>query len=159
VRRTSTRRIASLGMVSGAARGAAVEFFLDPANGRRRRKLAADRTAGMARRALRRGARAERGAAARRLGLARRVRHRDEAPKDFDDATLAHKVETEIFRSPDVPKGQINVNAQRGVVQLRGELPSPELIDGLVKRTLAVQGVRDVENLLHLPGARAPMHA
>jgi osmotically-inducible protein OsmY len=148
-----------LGVASGAAVGAALEYFLDPSSGRRRRRVSVDRTAGIARRAWRRGSRLERAAGARGAGLIQRARHHDETPKELDDATLAHKVETVLFRSPDVPKGQININAQRGVVQLRGELASAELIDELVARTRTVQGVRDVENLLHLPGARAPMHA
>lgn len=158
-RKAHTRKVAMLGAASGAAAGAALEYFLDPDSGRRRRRVSADRAARIVRRTLRRGARLVRAASARGAGLAKRLRHHDEAPKALDDATLAHKVETVLFGSPDVPTGQINVNAQRGVVQLRGELPSAELIDELVARTRAVQGVRDVENLLHLPGARAPMHA
>jgi osmotically-inducible protein OsmY len=77
---------------------------------------------------------------------------------DVDDTTLTHKVESEIFRDDYVPKGQINVNAQEGVVQLRGEVPSEEMVSDLVEKTRSVEGVRDVENLLHLPGSPAPMH-
>ena len=33
-----------------------------------------------------------------------------------------------------------------------------ELIRDLENRARSVQGVEDVENLLHLPGAEAPMH-
>lgn len=77
---------------------------------------------------------------------------------DVDDTTLTHKVESEIFRDDSVPKGQINVNAQEGVVQLRGEVPSEEMVSDLVEKTRSVVGVRDVENLLHLPGSPAPMH-
>lgn len=77
---------------------------------------------------------------------------------DVDDTTLTHKVESEIFRDDSVPKGQINVNAQEGVVQLRGEVPSEEMVSDLVEKTRSVDGVRDVENLLHLPGSPAPMH-
>ncbi len=87
-------------------------------------------------------------------GLARRAR----PAHDYDDQTLKAKVETELFRAADAPKGQVAVNAQHGVVQLRGEVGSPELIDELVARARAVQGVREVENLLHLPGSPAPMH-
>ena len=75
-----------------------------------------------------------------------------------NDETLAHKVETELFRDDEVPKGQINVNAQDGVVQLRGEVPSEDMIGDLVGKAHSVQGVRDVENLLHTPGQPAPMH-
>ena len=41
--------------------------------------------------------------------------------RDYDDATLAHKVETELFRPADAPKGQVSVNVNDGVVELRGE--------------------------------------
>ena len=70
----------------------------------------------------------------------------------------AQQVESELFREENAPKGQISVNAANGVVQLRGEVEQPELIDELVQRARSVQGVRDVENLLHLPGQEAPMH-
>ena len=78
--------------------------------------------------------------------------------KKYDDATLKDKVESELFRDEHEVKGAINVNAQEGIVQLRGELPSQDLIDALVARTQKIQGVRDVENLLHTPGTEAPMH-
>jgi osmotically-inducible protein OsmY len=77
---------------------------------------------------------------------------------DADDVTLVHKVESELFRETDAPKGQISVNAANGIVQLRGQVDQPELIDELVTRARSVQGVKDVENLLHLPGEEAPMH-
>ena len=48
-----------------------------------------------------------------------------------------------------MPKGKINVNAENGKVVLRGEVDSPELIDDLVAKARNVQGVQDVENLLH----------
>jgi osmotically-inducible protein OsmY len=41
---------------------------------------------------------------------------------------------------------------------LRGEVDSWEIVDDLVEQARAVQGVRDVENLLHLPGQPAPTH-
>ena len=53
---------------------------------------------------------------------------------------------------------QIVVNVQRGVVQLRGEVPSADMLEALVERTRDVQGVQRVESLLHLPGTPAPMH-
>ena len=79
-------------------------------------------------------------------------------PKHYDDATLKDKVESELFRDEHEVKGAINVNAQEGIVQLRGELPSQDLIDTLVDRTQKIHGVREVENLLHTPGTEAPMH-
>ena len=79
-------------------------------------------------------------------------------PKQYDDATLKDKVESELFRAEHEVKGAININAQEGIVQLRGQLPSQDLIDALVERTQKIQGVREVENLLHTPGTEAPMH-
>jgi osmotically-inducible protein OsmY len=142
-----------------AAIGAAVAFLLDPRSGRRRRAELRDRSAALVRRSYRRVARAERHAEADAYGLSQKARHLHEEPKPApDDATLAQKVETEIFRDPKVPKGQINVNAERGTVVLRGQVDTPELIRVLEERTRKVQGVQDVENLLHLPGTPAPMH-
>ena len=79
-------------------------------------------------------------------------------PKRYDDATLKDKVESELFRDEHEIKGAVNINAQEGVVQLRGELPSQDLIDALVERTRKIHGVSEVESLLHLPGTQAPMH-
>lgn len=142
----------------GGALGALLAYFFDPNSGRRRRHTLRDRVGGFFRSGERRAGRAGRAAAAEAYGLSQKVKHLREEPKDYDDATLADKVRSEVFRGPDIPKGNINVNVQDGVVQLRGELPRSDLIDDLVKQTRKVQGVRDVENLLHLPGTQAPMH-
>jgi hypothetical protein len=79
-------------------------------------------------------------------------------PKHYDDATLKDKVESELFRDEHEVKGAVNINAQEGVVQLRGEVPSQDLIDALVERTRKIHGVREVESLLHTPATEAPMH-
>jgi hypothetical protein len=89
-----------------------------------------------------------------------RVRHmRQRTPRDtagLDDATLVDKVESAVFRDPTVPKGRININAERGRVVLRGEVDQPEQISALDAAVRQVPGVTDVENLLHLPGTSAP---
>jgi osmotically-inducible protein OsmY len=142
----------------GAALGAALAYLFDPQNGKRRRHVARDWTLARFRGGGRRAARAGRFAAAEAYGVTQKATHLHEQPKDFDDATLTQKVETELFRPADAPKGSVLVNVQNGVVQLRGEVQSPELVDDLVKRARKVNGVREVENLLHLPGTPAPMH-
>ena len=139
------------------ALGAALAFFFDPQNGKRRRNMTRDRTFAFFRRLLRRSERMGRGVAAEAYGVSQKVTHlKEEEKPQPDDVTLARKVETEIFRDADVPKGQINVNAEEGVVVLRGEVERPEMIRDLEERTRSVQGVRDVKNLLHLPGSAAP---
>lgn len=143
-----------------AAGGALLLFYLDPVAGRARRARLGQRLPALLRRGARALGRLGRGAGAEAHGLAQRAVHLREEPKpDLNDPTIEAKVETELFRDADVPKGQINVNVQEGVVQLRGEVPRPELIDELVEKARSIQGVRDVENLLHLPGADAPMHS
>ena len=69
--------------------------------------------------------------------------------KDYDDVTLARKVETELFRPADAPKGQVSVNVNDGVVELRGELPDQKQIDELGESARKIGGVKDVRNLLH----------
>jgi osmotically-inducible protein OsmY len=61
-----------------------------------------------------------------------------------------------VSSSPGVPKGKINVDAEQGKVVLRGEADSPEMIDALAGKARNVQGVQEVENLLHTPGQPAP---
>jgi osmotically-inducible protein OsmY len=75
--------------------------------------------------------------------------------EDLDDVTLARKVETEIFRPADAPKGQVSVNAENGVVFLRGEVSS-EWIERLGSEAQQVEGVKEVRNLLHAAGTPAP---
>jgi osmotically-inducible protein OsmY len=142
----------------GAAVGAALAWFFDPQNGRRRRHTARDRVFAFFRRKAREAEHAGRGVAAKAHGVKQKAAHLHDEPKEYDDATLAQKVETELFRPADVPKGNINVNVENGVVVLRGEVDSWEMVDRLVEQARKTQGVRDVENLLHLPGQPAPMH-
>jgi osmotically-inducible protein OsmY len=143
----------------GLVIGAAIAFLLDPRSGRRRRKVGADWSRARVRRAGRAIARTGRGVRAEAYGVSQKVHHlKEEEKPQPDDVTLAHKVESEIFRDAKVPKGQINVNAENGVVYLRGEAPDADMIRDLVEKTRKVQGVQDVANLLHLPGLPAPMH-
>jgi osmotically-inducible protein OsmY len=114
--------------------GAALTYFFHPEHGRRRRDKV--------------------------LGRLKELETRAEEGKrpQPDDVTLARQVESELFRDEEVPKGQINVNAENGKIVLRGEVDGPEMIRDLEERARTVHGVQDVENLLHVPGAEAPMH-
>ena len=137
---------------AGLALGWLVSFFFDTNQGRRRRHLAVDRAGGFARRGRRRSARAGRAVRAAAYGIKQKATHLHEEPKPQpNDATLKAKVETELFRPADIPKGKIDVNAEDGVVYLRGEADTPEMIRELVERARKIQGVREVESLLHLP--------
>ena len=153
--------MAAVAAMCGLTAGALLAYFLDPKAGRRRRHTARDRAMSRVRHGERRAAARARRVESHAVGIARRTlnaaRRRNREP--YDDVTLARKVESEIFRDADVPKGKINVNVEDGVVYLRGELEQPDLIQDLESQARKVQGVRDVENLLHTPGEEAPAKA
>ena len=80
---------------------------------------------------------------------------REPAEERLNDPALVRKVESEVFRDDELPKGSISVNAEYGVIYFRGEIPSQEAMEELTKRARGVDGVRAVENLTHLPGEPA----
>jgi hypothetical protein len=70
-----------------------------------------------------------------------------EATRFPGDATLKARVESELFRDPDVPKGEVNVDTAYGVVTLRGRVAS-RWVGEIAERVAAVEGVTRVQNLL-----------
>ena len=133
-----------LSFAAGAAIGAAATYFLDP----RRR----DDTLATVKSTATEAAATTKQAAAK----AQSVVSKAEEP---DDVTLTRTVETQIFRSADAPKGHVSVNAENGVVFLRGEVDDQAWIDRLGTEAEAVDGVHAVRNLLHRPGTAAPTSA
>jgi osmotically-inducible protein OsmY len=135
----------------------AMTYFLDPESGARRRADVAQRLGSLVRGGRDKAQSRAQSATSQVKGLAQRATHPQSAQAPVeDDVTLARKVETEIFREADVPKGQINVSAERGRVVLRGEVPSDDMRSRLESEARKVPGVSDVENLLHTPGQPAP---
>ena len=140
--------------VAGAGIGAAAAYFLDNESGNRRRRIVSDKAGRFARE----GGGSLQGAAqavgAQTQGKAARFKSAatggDSAPGD--DNTLKNKVQTEIFRDADAPKGSVDVNVANGIVELRGQVDDRATIEALEMKTRMVTGVRDVRNLLHLPG-------
>jgi len=160
-RRAAKRRaspsVPAAAAAGGIALGALLEYFLDPKAGRRRRHTARDRALSRMRRGERRAVVRARRAESHAVGIVRRsfntLRRHREPP---DDATLAHKVESELGRRGGVPKGQISINAEDGVVFLRGVMERQEDIERVEAATRRIAGVRGVENLVHTPGTPAP---
>jgi osmotically-inducible protein OsmY len=118
--------------------------------------VAMDRAKALLRRGAAEGERKARYAAGVAKGAASEAAGAGEGSTELPDPELANKVRTEIFREKDAPKGDVSVNAENGVVYLRGEVESPEVIESLGAKASAVAGVREVVNLLHLPGQPAP---
>lgn len=134
-------------------------YLLDPKSGKRRRQVVIDKAGKLLRRSEREAERKGRHAE----GIARGVAHKtgagsDRAPAELrlNDPALARKVESEIFRDRHASKGAVNVMAENGVISLRGEVESEKEIGELVAAAQKVEGVRQVENLMHPSGTPAP---
>jgi hypothetical protein len=137
--------VAALGLTAGVV----LEFFFDPRSGRRRRHLARDRATAALRRRARRVDRHTHYEAGKVVGLTHKLTHRNHPAPELDDVSLVRKVESELFRDRTIPKGQISINADRGIVVLRGQLEDQGLIRRIENDVRRVAGVQDVENLLH----------
>ena len=155
LRRRSARELAAVA-ASALAAGAVLEFFFDPRSGKRRRHLVRDRTTAAFRRRARKVERQAHYEAGKMVGLAHAITHHDHAVPELDDVSLVRKVESELFRDRTIPKGPISINADRGIVVLRGQLDDAQEIERIEREVRGVAGVRDVENLLHRPGVPAP---
>lgn len=153
--RPSFGAVALAGLL-GAAGGAAASFLFDPARGRARRARLADQGAATVRRVARKGERAaahirssvEGRVAAMRAGQATTARA-------MDDATLTDRVRSIVFSDDAIPKGDLNINVERGIVVLRGEVTDEALRARIVSQVEAIDGVWSVRDLLHLPGEPA----
>jgi osmotically-inducible protein OsmY len=88
-----------------------------------------------------------------RAAAFRAARSADARP--IDDVTLGDRVQSSVFRDSSLSKGDVNVNVERGIVVLRGEVPDQETRERLVAEVEAVEGVWSVRDLLHLPGEEA----
>jgi hypothetical protein len=154
------RRSGSIVGVAGVAAvgGATIAYFFDPDRGRARRAQTLDRLAGTARKTADSAGRVGRKLSSDASGWTGRLTaipaRRNREP--LDDATLAHKVETELFRDADLPKGDININAENGVIVVRGQVPTWDVATQIESRVRKIDGVKEVQNLLHEPTQPAP---
>jgi BON domain len=148
-------RVLAIAML-GAAAGAVATFLLDPDRGRSRRARYGDQARALIRRGTRRAEQIGRLAASTATGRMEAARHLGGGDPDLNDATLAAKVETDLFRDPTLPKGNLNINVERGVVVLRGQVDSDAQRTEIERRAAAIPGVWSVRNLTHLAGEPAP---
>ena len=143
-----------LKILFGAAIGVAAAWFLDPNDGTRRRNVVRDKAMKYARRGKDEAARKAPYAGTAVKGKATAVAPgtgREPAEERLNDPALKAKVESEIFRDPEVPKGQVSVSVEEGIVSLRGEVEDPATIEALRDAAAKVDGVRRVESMLHTP--------
>jgi osmotically-inducible protein OsmY len=155
--RPGAGRFLAMGLL-GAAAGATAALLFDPQRGAARRAQVKDRAAAAWRDLTGRVAHTSRYVTSTLEGKAQALQHAGKHDPMPNDATLAMKVESELFRDPSVPKGDININVEQGVVVLRGQVGDAGMSERLEKAARAIPGVWEVENLLHLPGEPAPTH-
>jgi osmotically-inducible protein OsmY len=146
-------------LLFGVGIGAAAAHFLDPQSGRRRRHEMREQAVSKAQTTAGQAVSSAQHAAGKAKGAAATATPSGSGLDDADDLTLARKVETEIFRAPDAPKGDVSVDVQRGVAHLRGEVADERWITRLGQDAEKVDGIKGVENLLHKPGTPAPDHS
>lgn len=155
----SGRAVATSGgaLLAAAGTGVALAYLIDPQNGRRRRHVARDRALATMRRGKRDVMRKLDHVSGAAAGTAHDVVNAARREQRPDDLTLTDKVQSTIFRAAEAPKGRVNVNAEGGVIYLRGELDGAKQIRDVVAAANRVEGVRRVVSLLHMPAEPAPM--
>jgi gas vesicle protein len=136
----------------GAIAGFLAAYLFDPDRGRGRRARYGDQLAAGVRRGADRLGRESRLAAGRLVGVAEDLKHSGDGQPMPNDAALTEKLESELFRNPAIPKGKININAENGVVVLRGEVDSKRQYLDLERQARRVPGVIEVQNLLNVAG-------
>jgi hypothetical protein len=156
-RMRAQRRKRYFWLAAGGAAGAALTALFDPVRGKARRARLRDQSTAFLRR---------RGRTLGRFGTKvgsdlqgfreRQMYGRTGEYIAPNDETLQQKVESEVLGRADVPKGSIVLNAEGGIVFLRGELETQDQIDHIESLVRKVDGVLDVENYLHIRGTPPP---
>ena len=72
----------------------------------------------------------------------------------IDDATLTAKVKAALLQAAEVKGMQINVDSDRGAVQLSGFVENQSQIDKAVQIAKAVNGVREVHDKMTIKAAK-----
>lgn len=157
---TQRNRTMFLGFISGALAGAAAMYVLDPQNGRRRQSLARDKVV-KARNSIDRAVTDDLPKRVEYLsGFMEGAKYRakvameggsDRRPEN--EHVLVDRVQSSVFRDPEIPKGSVNVDAEGTTVFLRGSVESDSLAQEIERRVRDVEGVDDVVNLINNPDA------
>lgn len=146
-------------LIAGIGLGAAAVWLLDPRIGRQNRALLRDKFISSEKlvtrdlsEALQRKAEYTSGKLAGLGYEARKMAHlvEQQAPPDLDQYLKA-RIESEIFRDPTIPKGDINIDAAGGRVTVRGTVASTEMMNQILDSIDKVEGVREVVSLMKTP--------
>ncbi len=124
--------------------GAAAAFFLDPKSGAKRRKVVAEKGSIIVRRERAHVSTMVAGAS----NKAKKSSSKPSAPATDD--VVAADVRGVLRSQHGAVADGVGVRVARGRVTLRGEVPEIELIGTVARAVEAVNGVREVNNLLRL---------
>jgi BON domain len=75
---------------------------------------------------------------------------------ESEDARLAEAVRIALAEEPGLLSAPVDIEVQGGRVTLRGELERPEGIAAVERKVEAVEGVSELQSLLHLTGTPPP---
>jgi BON domain len=131
--------------------GAGAAYLFDPRQGRRRRNVLRDRSAAIARRTVRLGAKKAKFAGGHARGvLARGRRLASGHDVVSDDAKIVQRIRSDALRNVGVTTKDVEVEVEDGVATLRGTVATRSLADDLVAQVSKVPGVRDVAAMIRI---------
>jgi hypothetical protein len=134
--------------------GAGTAFFLDPQQGKRRRRLIVDRTFGFLRRGRRAAIRKVKFAGGHLQGLLALTRHlRRRSDVATDDRTVEQRIRSDAFRDAGITTSDVEVAVENGIAKLTGSIDNTSLADDLIARVRKVPGVREVSAELQVARA------
>lgn len=149
------RRSNGFSLLIAGLTGVAMMWLFDPKQGNRRRHLAMEKAGRLTRQLGRLARRKTMYAGSRVAGIVREKSMPPDNPFP-DDTTLKDRVESELFRHREIPKGRIDINVVDGIVELRGEVDSMGAVFWIEDRVRQIDGAQRVHNYLHVRGTNAP---
>lgn len=129
--------------------GVGTAYFLDPTQGRTRRKRLLDRSTRLLRTAQRLIGRKSRFTLGRARGLATRFAPSDPR-RSTDDATVLQRIRSDALRDVGLSTSDVDVQVVNGIATLRGSVPNAKLAEDLLVRVREVPGVEDVAAMIHV---------
>lgn len=155
------RGVSAWGIAAGALAGAIAVYLFDPERGKGRRAIVVQWTGARLREGWRSVGQLARYSSSTAGALPQRMVSLNSAQQrpTPDDLTLKDRIESEVFRDPEMPKGDINFDVSNGIVTIRGAVDNAFRIATIEKAVFKVPGVTGVENLLHVTGTVAPNKA
>ena len=134
-----------IALVGGLGLGAALMYVFDPDRGQRRRALIRDKVDAAAHKMSNAAEKASRDLSNRAYGMVAETksifRH-----EEVSDDVLVDRVRSRLGRIPE-HIGALDIDANNGVLTLRGEILADEL-PKVLRAARFVRGVKDVENQL-----------